>query len=109
MPCFLSCKSKSVLSKPLDGSRAPFFPPDDCRHGVPLRVKGPFPAGGVVSSPNFRQDVMDEFFAQHCPKPKNVSLIRWSSKVPSSSKSDLIFVTMLCHALPRLRRHHRPF
>jgi enamine deaminase RidA (YjgF/YER057c/UK114 family) len=31
-------------------------------------MKGPFPAGGVVSSPNFRQDVMDEFFAQHCPK-----------------------------------------
>ena len=31
-------------------------------------VKGPFPAGGVVSSPNFRQDVMDEFFARHCPK-----------------------------------------
>jgi hypothetical protein len=23
---------------------------------------------GVLSSPNFRQDVMDEFFAQHCPK-----------------------------------------
>jgi enamine deaminase RidA (YjgF/YER057c/UK114 family) len=31
-------------------------------------VKGPFPAGGVLSSPNFRQDVLDEFFAQHCPK-----------------------------------------
>jgi hypothetical protein len=31
-------------------------------------VKGPFPSGGVLSSPNFRQDVMDEFFAQHCPK-----------------------------------------
>jgi enamine deaminase RidA (YjgF/YER057c/UK114 family) len=31
-------------------------------------VKGPFPTGGVLSSPNFRQDVMDEFFAQHCPK-----------------------------------------
>jgi enamine deaminase RidA (YjgF/YER057c/UK114 family) len=30
-------------------------------------VKGPFPAGGVLSSPNFRQDVLDEFFAQHCP------------------------------------------
>ena len=24
-------------------------------------VKGPFPDGGVLSSPNFRQDVMDEF------------------------------------------------
>jgi len=31
-------------------------------------VKGPFPTGGALSSPNFRQDVMDEFFAQHCPK-----------------------------------------
>ena len=31
-------------------------------------VKGPFPNGGVLSSPNFRQDVMDEFFAEHCPK-----------------------------------------
>jgi hypothetical protein len=31
-------------------------------------VKGPFPTGGVLSSPNFRQDVMDESFAQHCPK-----------------------------------------
>jgi enamine deaminase RidA (YjgF/YER057c/UK114 family) len=31
-------------------------------------VKGPFPDGGVLSSPNFRQDVMDEFFAQNCPK-----------------------------------------
>jgi enamine deaminase RidA (YjgF/YER057c/UK114 family) len=31
-------------------------------------VKGPFPDGGVLSSPNFRQDVMDEFFARHCPK-----------------------------------------
>ena len=31
-------------------------------------VKGPFPSGGVLSSPNFRLDVMDEFFAEHCPK-----------------------------------------
>ena len=31
-------------------------------------VKGPFPSGGVLSSPNFRQDVLDQFFAQHCPK-----------------------------------------
>jgi len=31
-------------------------------------VKGPFPSGGVLSSPNFRQDVLDEFFARHCPK-----------------------------------------
>ena len=33
-----------------------------------LFVKGPFPNGGVLGSPNFRQDVMDEFFAQYCPK-----------------------------------------
>src|SRR5262249_31638804 len=31
-------------------------------------VKGPFPNGGVLSSPHFRLDVMDEFFAQHCSK-----------------------------------------
>lgn len=31
-------------------------------------VKGPFPDGGVLSSPNFRLGVLDEFFAQHCPK-----------------------------------------
>src|SRR5262245_19691811 len=31
-------------------------------------VKGPFPSGGVLSSPNFRQDVLDAFFAEHCPK-----------------------------------------
>ena len=31
-------------------------------------VKGPFPNGGVLSSPNFRLDVLDEFFAAHCPK-----------------------------------------
>lgn len=31
-------------------------------------IKGPFPSGGVADSPNFRQDVMDDFFAEHCPK-----------------------------------------
>ncbi len=31
-------------------------------------VKGPFPNGGVLGSPNFRLDVLDEFFAEHCPK-----------------------------------------
>jgi enamine deaminase RidA (YjgF/YER057c/UK114 family) len=31
-------------------------------------VKGPFPNGGVLSSPNYRLDAMDEFFAEHCPK-----------------------------------------
>ena len=35
---------------------------------VTIFVKGPFPNGGVLSSPNFRLDVMDEFFAEHCPK-----------------------------------------
>lgn len=31
-------------------------------------IKGPFPNGGVLSSPNFRLDLLDEFFAEHCPK-----------------------------------------
>ncbi|MDQ8755033.1 RidA family protein [Sphingosinicella sp. LHD-64] len=31
-------------------------------------VKGPFPNGGVLSSPNYRLDVLDDFFAEHCPK-----------------------------------------
>ena len=31
-------------------------------------VKGPFPNGDVLSSPNFRLDVLDEFLAEHCPK-----------------------------------------
>jgi enamine deaminase RidA (YjgF/YER057c/UK114 family) len=31
-------------------------------------VKGPFPNGGVLSSPNYCLDVMDRFFAEHCPK-----------------------------------------
>jgi len=31
-------------------------------------VKGPFPTGGVLSSPNFRQDLLDDFFAVHCPR-----------------------------------------
>jgi|SRR5688572_27933178 len=35
---------------------------------ITIFVKGPFPNGGVLSSPNFRLDVMDEFFAEHCPK-----------------------------------------
>ena len=30
-------------------------------------VKGPFP-DGVVNSPNYRLDVADEFFREHCPK-----------------------------------------
>jgi enamine deaminase RidA (YjgF/YER057c/UK114 family) len=35
---------------------------------ITIFVKGPFPNGGVLSSPNYRLDVMDEFFAEHCPK-----------------------------------------
>lgn len=31
-------------------------------------IKGPFPEGGVLTSPNFRLDVLDAFFAEHCPK-----------------------------------------
>ena len=31
-------------------------------------VKRSFPDGGVLSSPNSRLDVMEEFFAEHCPK-----------------------------------------
>ena len=31
-------------------------------------VRGPFPDGGVLGSPNFRLDVLDAFFAEHCPK-----------------------------------------
>src|SRR5215510_2970385 len=31
-------------------------------------VKGPFPNGGVLSSLNFRLDVLDEFCAEHSPK-----------------------------------------
>ena len=32
-----------------------------------IYVKGPFP-NGIVNSPNFRQDVLDDFFRQNCPK-----------------------------------------
>ena len=35
---------------------------------ITIFVKGPFPNGGVLSSPNYRLDVMDDFFAEHCPK-----------------------------------------
>ena len=52
-------------------------------------VKGPFPTGGVLSSPNFRQDVMDEFFAQHCPKHCSYN---------NPPPSELIGVAALAHA-----------
>jgi enamine deaminase RidA (YjgF/YER057c/UK114 family) len=51
-------------------------------------VKGPFPNGGVLSSPNFRQDVLDEFFAQHCPR------LRSSDNPPPS---EVIGVAALAH------------
>src|SRR6516165_9112634 len=51
-------------------------------------VKGPFPSGGVLSSPNFRQDVMDEFFAQHCP-----NLCSYNNPPPS----EVIGVAALAH------------
>ena len=31
-------------------------------------VRGPFPDGGVLSSLNYHLEVMDDFFAEHCPK-----------------------------------------
>jgi enamine deaminase RidA (YjgF/YER057c/UK114 family) len=52
-------------------------------------VKGPFPTGGVLSSPNLRQDVMDEFFAQHCPKHCSYN---------NPPPSELIGVAALAHA-----------
>ena len=52
-------------------------------------VKGPFPTGGVLSSPNFRQDVMDEFFAQHCQKHCSYN---------NHPPSELIGVAALAHA-----------
>ena len=52
-------------------------------------VKKPFPTGGVLSSPNFRQDVMDEFFAQHCPKHCSYN---------NPPPSELIGVAALAHA-----------
>jgi enamine deaminase RidA (YjgF/YER057c/UK114 family) len=51
-------------------------------------VKGPFPDGGVLSSPNFRQDVMDAFFAQHCPK---------QCSYDNPPPSEVIGVTALAH------------
>lgn len=34
-------------------------------------MRGPFRDGGVLSSPNYRIDVMDDFFAEHCPKHRS--------------------------------------
>ena len=63
-------------------------------------VKGPFPNGGVLGSPNFRQDVMDEFFAEHCPKHCSYN---------NPPPSELIGVTAsLCRAPTTVcsSRHH---
>jgi len=52
-------------------------------------VKGPFPEGtGVVDSPNFCWDVIDEFFKEHCPNFV-------SDKNPPSW--DLVGVASLAH------------
>jgi enamine deaminase RidA (YjgF/YER057c/UK114 family) len=52
-------------------------------------VKGPFPDGGVLSSPNFRLDVLDEFFAEHCPKHCSYN---------NPPPSEVIGVAALAHA-----------
>jgi enamine deaminase RidA (YjgF/YER057c/UK114 family) len=51
-------------------------------------VRGPFPNGGVLSSPNFRLDVLDEFFAQHCPKHRSTN---------NPPPSEVIGVAALAH------------
>ena len=51
-------------------------------------VKGPFPDGGVLSSPNFRQDILDAFFARHCPKHCSTN---------NPPPSEVIGVTALAH------------
>jgi len=51
-------------------------------------VKGPFPSGGVLGSPNCRMDVADEFFAEHCPKQCSYN---------NPPPSELIGVTALAH------------
>jgi len=51
-------------------------------------VKGPFPNGGVLSSPNFRLDLLDEFFAEHCPKHCSYN---------NPPPSEVIGVTALAH------------
>ena len=35
---------------------------------ITIFVKGPFPNGAVIGSPNYKLEVMDEFFAEHCPR-----------------------------------------
>ena len=65
-------------------------------------VKGPFPNGGVLSSPNFRLDVMDGFFAVHCPKhcsynnPPPSEVIG----VAALAHPDLVVETVAVAALP---------
>jgi enamine deaminase RidA (YjgF/YER057c/UK114 family) len=65
-------------------------------------VKGPFPDGGVLSSPNFRQDVMDEFFARHCPKQRSYNNPPHSEVigVAALAHSDLVIEIVAVAALP---------
>jgi enamine deaminase RidA (YjgF/YER057c/UK114 family) len=65
-------------------------------------VKGPFPDGGVLSSPNFRLDVLDQFFAEHCPKHCS-----YNNPPPSEvigvvalAQSDLVIEIVAVAALP---------
>lgn len=65
-------------------------------------VKGPFPDGGVLSSPNFRLDVADAFFAEHCPKHCS-----YNNPPPSEvigvvalAQSDLVIEIVAVAALP---------
>jgi enamine deaminase RidA (YjgF/YER057c/UK114 family) len=65
-------------------------------------VKGPFPDGGVFNSPNFRLDVLDEFFAEHCPKhcsynnPPPSEIIG----VAALAQPDLVIEIVVIAALP---------
>jgi enamine deaminase RidA (YjgF/YER057c/UK114 family) len=65
-------------------------------------VKGPFLDGGVLSSPNFRLDVLDQFFTEHCPKhcsynnPPPSEVIG----VAALAQSDLVIEIVAVAALP---------
>ena len=69
---------------------------------VTFYVKGQFPSGGVLSSPNFRLDVLDEFFAEHCPKhcsynnPPSSEVIG----VAALAQPDLVVELVVIAALP---------
>jgi enamine deaminase RidA (YjgF/YER057c/UK114 family) len=65
-------------------------------------VKGPFPDGGVLSSPNFRMDVLDQFFAAHCPKHCSTNNPPPSEVigVAALAQSDLVIEIVAVAALP---------